>query len=306
MKLFSNRIFLLLFLSVTAFTACEKDYETVEQQDERNIQAYIKSSGQSFQQYGASGLYYKVEQAGTGDAIDFSKETPVLVSVRSLDGKFTATDTLAFYNRIYDFAGYLSLYGTKRTETLPTLVKTAVLKKNGSVRVLIPSRLAYGKNAYTNLPGYSNIQVPENASLDVTFKVLDEKKIDQYEDITIQKYLSANNLTGFSKLEGIYYKITKAGTGTAAIGVDSTVVVNYTGKLLSGKVFDSGTDYTATLSGLVVAWQKILPLVTTGATVRFVTPSKQAYGVYGSRVSGSTAIPAFSSLDFEVTVTKIE
>ncbi len=57
----------------------------------------------------------------------------------------------------------------------------------------------------------------------------------------IDDYLSSNGLTADSTVEGLRYEITKVGDGTFPTGGD-VVVVNYTGKLLNGTVFDSNTS----------------------------------------------------------------
>ena len=62
------------------------------------------------------------------------------------------------------------------------------------------------------------------------------RKLVQYEDFTIKKYLESNSLTGFTKTTtGLYYKIGQPGTGSP-ITTDSTIVANYTGKLLNGAI----------------------------------------------------------------------
>jgi FKBP-type peptidyl-prolyl cis-trans isomerase len=163
--------------------------------------------------------------------------------------------------------------------------------------MIIPSRLAFGRNGSGNIPG--------NASIDMTIRVLDISKIAAYEDFSIKTYLQTNSLTGFTKTSsGLYYKIAQPGTGSP-ITVDSTIVANYTGKLLNGVVFDRaalGSEATFPLKNLVQGWQEAIPLIKQGGSIRLLVPSSLAYGMQGS----SPSIPAFSALDFEINVTDVK
>ena len=67
------------------------------------------------------------------------------------------------------------------------------------------------------------------------------------DDAAIQAYLKANSIVAVKDPSGLYYKIVTQGTGASPIAT-STVTVNYSGKLLDGTVFDSGTASTLLLS----------------------------------------------------------
>jgi FKBP-type peptidyl-prolyl cis-trans isomerase len=173
-----------------------------------------------------------------------------------------------------------------------------VLKKsNGTLRMIIPSRLAFGRNGSGSIPG--------NASLDITVRALDISKLIAYEDFTIVKYLESKALTGFTKTTtGLYYKIGQPGTGSP-ITADSTIVANYTGKLLNGVIFDravAGSEATFKLNSLVKGWREGIPLIKQGGSIRLIIPSTLGYGLDGS----SPSVPAFSALDFEITVTDVK
>lgn len=117
--------------------------------------------------------------------------------------------------------------------------------------------------------------------------------------------MEKNAMTGFSKTNtGIYYKIGQPGTGSP-ISVDSTVVANYTGKLLNGTIFDravAGSEATFALTSVIKGWQQAIPLINQGGSIRMLIPSALAYGMEGS----SPSIPPFSCLDFEVNVTDVK
>jgi FKBP-type peptidyl-prolyl cis-trans isomerase len=211
--------------------------------------------------------------------------------MRSLDGKYVSSDTFNIANRYYNFLGYYN------PEAIRLGVKEVLKKSNGTIRMIIPSRLAFGRNGSGSIPG--------NASMDITVRVLDFSKLVEYEDITIRKYLESNSLTGFTKTStGLYYKIGQPGTGSP-ITTDSTIVANYTGKLLNGTVFDravAGSEATFALNSLVKGWRQGVPLIKQGGSIRLIVPSTLGYGLDGS----SPAIPAFSALDFDITVTDVK
>lgn len=173
-------------------------------------------------------------------------------------------------------------------------------KEGGTIRVLVPSRKAYGRNGSGPIPG--------NASLDYTVKVLEKAKLAEYEDAVIQNYLSKNSLTGFTKSDdNIWYKITEPGSGSKIIGLDSTLTFNYTGKLLNGTVFETNEGVSTILSSYIPSWQKTVPLIKEGGSIRFIAPSSFSYGLAGSQAGsvGQISIPAFAPLDFDVKVTKV-
>lgn len=297
MKHFFKYILPLIFI-VGTLASCVKEYETIEVIDDRSVKDYIQQNNLSVQEYQGSGVYYQVVSPGVGPELQYSDQIPAIVTMRSLDGKYISSDTLSAANRYYNYLGYFN------PEAIRVGVKEVLKNANGTLRMIVPSRLAFGRNGTTNIPG--------NASLDITVSVLDKSKIAAYDDFTIKKYLAANSLTGFTKTNsGLYYKIAELGTGSQ-ITIDSTVVVEYTGKFFNGIVFDKttvGNGRTFDLNGdtdpnsqPIKGWQEAMPLIKQGGSIRIVVPSTLAYGFQGS----STAVPAFSCLDFEIKVTDVK
>ena len=62
------------------------------------------------------------------------------------------------------------------------------------------------------------------------------------EDEIIQQYLTENNLTAQQTDLGIYYIVLEEGEGTATPNKGLKVVVNYVGKVLYGRQFDSSYE----------------------------------------------------------------
>ena len=301
--------FLKWALSILVFAAinssCKKEYDTIDVIDNKNIQAYIQQNSLSkMTQYNNTGIYYQVLNAGTGAPMQYSDKVPLIYTVRSLDGGYLSADVFSASNRYASFLGYL------KPDNLATLIKEK-LQRKGSIRIILPSRYAYGKNGSGAIPG--------NASLDYTIKTLDETKQPDYDDQTIKPYLAANNLTvgvgGLTKTltSGIYYKIENPGAG-GSITATSTVTLEYTGKLLNGSVFSQalpGAGVSFKLNTTIPGWQEILssPLLQQGGSVRMILPSASGYGfpdptkptIYAPLVN----VPAFSCLDFNIKVVTV-
>ena len=84
---------------------------------------------------------------------------------------------------------------------------------------------------------------------------------------------------------GLQYKILREGTG-AMPAATNTVKVNYEGRLLDGKVFDSsyerGEPIEFPLNRVISGWTEGLQLMKEGAKFQFYIPSNLAYGDRGS------------------------
>lgn len=103
---------------------------------------------------------------------------------------------------------------------------------------------------------------------------------------------------------GVQYKVIKQGTG--AIPADTSMVkVNYEGKLINGKVFDSSYQRnqpaTFRVNQVIPGWTEMLQKMPVGSVYEIYIPQDKAYG---SREAGD--IPPFSTLIFKVELLGIE
>ena len=84
---------------------------------------------------------------------------------------------------------------------------------------------------------------------------------------------------------GLKYRILKEGTGKTPTATD-VVLVNYEGKLLDGKVFDSSYQRNQPISfplnGVIKGWTEGLQLMKEGAAYEFYIPYNLAYGERGT------------------------
>ncbi len=277
----------------------KKDYYSFEELDNANILEYIQRNNLTVQQYKETDLFYQVLEAGTGRPIDYKNIYPVVYTVKSLDGVYNSGDTLSFNNRYAQYFGYFpfgSSYAgrpeVERTGDFKEVIREVLQNANGKIRIIVPSRLMYGRN------GDRDRGIPPNASLDYVVTVHDN--FEDFENswvIPVMIERAGLSIEEFTRSEeGIYYKILAEGTGDP-ITVDSTITTAYTLRAPDGSVIDNSDNFTTKVSEVIQAWVKIIPLLNQGGKVRMFVPSPMAYGA-----SGSSRIPAYTSLDFEVEV----
>lgn len=134
-----------------------------------------------------------------------------------------------------------------------------------------------------------------------------DKELTTMEQLTkdigiIDKYLIDNSIVAQTDPSGVRYTIITEGTGPKPL-VSSTIVVNYTGMLLDGTVFDGTTTTPATfrIYQLIVGWQIAFPLIPEGSTAVFYIPSGLGYGK-----TGGGPIPPNANLIFEVELIEVK
>lgn len=105
---------------------------------------------------------------------------------------------------------------------------------------------------------------------------------------------------------GLQYEVLKEGTGAKPKATD-VVAVNYEGKLIDGKVFDSNTLHGGEpavfpLNRVIPGWTEGVQLMSEGAKYRFYVPANLAYGEAGAPEGG---IEPNSVLQFDVELIKV-
>jgi FKBP-type peptidyl-prolyl cis-trans isomerase FkpA len=323
-------IFTLLLLSTIGFMSCRKSNveQTITQYDQNQITNYIKNNNITGMQKDTvggdtSGIYYKILSPGTGTPLQYTDIISFVFTIKSLDGLYTSNDTIV--NHFFGYVGHIT------NGAIPAGVEIAVLNdlqySGGSIRALIPSVLAFGKNGYgtgsINNPG---THIAGNQGLDVYVHVI-AKQTDVvygtnifgyqysfnaaqalYDEEVIANYAATTGIT-YTKtqsvsLPGVYYylAIRVPGTGTDTINQNSTITTTYEGRLLDGTIFDqSHNDIADTVSyavpNLPLGVQDALSHVTTGATISLLMPS--ALG-YGAAPQGDIAVNSCLRYEYEI------
>ena len=129
-----------------------------------------------------------------------------------------------------------------------------------------------------------------------------------YERVILKQFINEEKLDVSPLPSGIYYLNLQPGTGKKVENGD-TVTVNYEGRFLNGKFFDStvkrhqpfqfvyGTEWQV-IEGL----EEAIGIMREGEKSLFILPSELAFG---NRGSSNNYIPAFTSLIFEVEILKV-
>lgn len=277
--------FTALFGAIIFLSSCEKQYETTEELDDRNIQAY-KASNPSLAFKDTAGYSYSIIDKGTNGIVKNTDSVYYSYTFKSVTGQvYNQTNELMIPGT---FLGYTDQFaiGNRTYVFKPIREVLTKLQRGGKAVLLLPSRMAFGKN------GISNFGIGSNETIVVELGLYPYAKRHEVDGFEIPKFISANNLTFDTDANGIRYKVSAVGTGTEEIKETSTLVVNYTGRYLDGTVFDEGTGVSFRLDQLVKGWQLILPnRIKAGGKIRIIIPSHLAYG---SR-----------PLDFDIEVTTV-
>ncbi len=270
---------------ILALFSCKKEYETVEQLDNKNIQAYKDAHpGTSFTD--TAGYAYTIAQLGSGSYVKNTDSIYYSYKFSTLSGTvLNETKELTIPGTYLGYSDQFVIGSSKYT-LKPIREVFAKLRRGGKATVLIPSRMAFGKN------GLSSFGIGPNECIVVEIGLYTFSKKHEVDAYETAKFITDNNLTFNTDPNGIKYQVITAGTGTEPISEFSTLGVSYTGRYLDGTVFDSNSSASFRLDQLIKGWQLILPgRITAGGKIRVIIPSHLAYGT--------------SPLDFDISISKV-
>lgn len=173
--------------------------------------------------------------------------------------------------------------------------------------------------------------LPKGSNLVFTLKIdrvqslqeaIDEKnaaleKLKNDEIAASSKYIADHKLVVKTTPSGLKYFVTKPSIKRKPLTGD-TLLVNYTGRFLDGKVFDSSVQADAQKGGLnqpgrkyeplqvvlgggvIQGWTEALLLMNEGSKAQFIIPSSLGYGT-----EGYGDIPPYSTLVFDLELVKV-
>jgi len=125
----------------------------------------------------------------------------------------------------------------------------------------------------------------------------------------VKAYLDLNGINAQKHSSGFYYVIHSPGSGAFVTNLCSNITVNYKGKFTSGVIFDStvtNNPASFALGGVIVGWQKGIPLVNKGGSITLFIPPSLAYGQNDIKDNqGNVIIPGNSIMIFDVEVLDI-
>lgn len=116
-------------------------------------------------------------------------------------------------------------------------------------------------------------------------------------------YCTSKGINYTEHTSGLLYQVIDAGTGTTMPTANSTITVQYVGKLFNGSTFDSSTTpFTSSLTQLIDGWKIGIPLIKKGGKIKLVIPSALGYSCTGY----PPVIPGNSPLFFEISLLDVK
>jgi FKBP-type peptidyl-prolyl cis-trans isomerase len=271
---------ILIVFTVILFASCSKD-ETPKDytaQNDEEIKAYIATNNLNAEK-SDSGLYYVIDEVGTGD-------NPIATDRVKVAYKGYFTNGTVFDESDED--GYSSIL---QNFIIGWIEGISYFKEGGSGKLLIPSHLAYGSKDFQDIPGGS-VLIFDIELIYVNYATENDEEI--------QEYLAENNLEAEKSETGLYYIIDEPGTGEYPTTTDN-VTVTYQGYLTDDTVFDESTDdVNFDLGFLIKGFSEGMTYFKEGGSGTLLIPAHLAYG--NNAVSG---IPAGSVLIFDVVLKSV-
>ena len=151
-------------------------------------------------------------------------------------------------------------------------------------------------------------------------KKAEAQKLKDNESAAAASYLATNKINATTTASGLKYVIKQPSVKRKPVAGD-TLLVNYTGRILNGKVFDSSIEADAKSAGLtqpgrkyepisvvvgqgqvIPGWDEGLLLLNEGSKAVFIIPSTLAYGEKGA----GQDIPPYSTLIFDIELVKVK
>jgi FKBP-type peptidyl-prolyl cis-trans isomerase len=270
---------LLAFMLASCSTSSDgnKDYR---EENEAEIASYVANNNLNATQ-SASGLYYVIEEEGTGKEINVTSD--VTVSYKGYLTNGNEFDTTGDDFVSFNLQGVIPGFAEGLT----------YIKEGGKITLLIPAHLGYGSNDLNGIPGGSVLIFEVSA--------LSPEQIAEKNDADIAEYLEKEGLNATKTDSGLYYIIETEGTG-AQPSSDSNVTVAYTGYFLNGTKFDeSGASGVAfNLDEVIEGWKEGITYFKVGGNGKLIIPAHLAYGSYNY-----STIPGGSVLIFDIDLKSI-
>lgn len=320
-----------LLIGAALLTGCAKSVSTSDNEDNRTyIEAWLAKNHPGVSASG-TGIYILEDKAGTGTAYNGQDYVYIRFTTKDLNGNIsTTTDArtaqqLGTYDKTY-FYGPEVIYAGSQSLNVGVEDMLKGMKVGGTRTALIPNWLM-GYKRYDDAETYYKKASASDYSNTIYTITLEDTFTDEtaWETDSLARYLW-EAYPYIPKVEdGLYYQ-KLAGTSTHAIPADTTVYINYTGRLLNGQVFDTTDEKTAKIAGIYsssktyeptqVNWGETYSDLSMGSsgstmiegfakTLFQMHPGEKGVGAfisgkgYGSSGSGNI-IPSYSPLIFEI------
>lgn len=258
-------------LSLFLFISCSSDDEPLKDytvENEQEIIEYIAQHNIDATRTN-SGLYYVVDEIGTGAGINSNSD----ISVKF---KGSLTNGTVFEDTMDNIVSF-NLQGL----ILGWVEGLQLFNEGGSGMLLVPAHLGFGSNPNGNIPAGS--------VLIFEIEIIDYK-VENDEEIL--EYIEENGITNTIKTaSGLYYVIEEQGTGNYPTET-SDVNMIYNGYFTDGDSFDSNDLGIAfNLSRVIAGWTEGIPYFKEGGKGKLLIPSHLGYGIYDyDRIPGGSVL----------------
>jgi len=272
--------YLITLLVLVSFVSCnDDDSSTINlNQTDADIIQYLDSNNLNAQKT-TSGVYYIIDEEGTGDKPELDSYVTLKYEGYLLDGtQFESTnDENVSFDLLY---------------TIPGFAEGITYFNEGSKgTILIPPSLAFGDTGASDL-------IPGGAVL--IFNIEITSIINAQGEDDILEYLLENDLEAERTDSGLYYIVDTLGDGNS-ITENSAVTIKYTGTLTNGTIFDQSSDAGSYfyLQNTISGFAEGVSLFKEGGKGTLIIPPSLAYGEDGS-YDGTIPRNAIVIFEFEI------
>ncbi len=273
------KYFITLLVLVSFISCNDDDSSTINlNQTDADIIQYLDSNNLNAQKT-TSGVYYIIDEEGTGDKPELDSYVTLKYEGYLLDGtQFESTnDENVSFDLLY---------------TIPGFAEGITYFNEGSKgTILIPPSLAFGDTGASDL-------IPGGAVL--IFNIEITSIINAQGEDDILKYLLENDLEAERTDSGLYYIVDTLGDGNS-ITENSAVTIKYTGTLTNGTIFDQSSDAGSYfyLQNTIPGFSEGISLFKEGGKGTLIIPPSLAYGEDGS-YDGTIPRNAIVIFEFEI------
>lgn len=350
-KFISSLIYICIIIGVTG---CAKTAATgPNDSDKRYLEAWMQLNWPGIDPSGL-GIYILDDNPGTGKEVSSDGYALVDYRISTLEGEVTSYTDAEMARQLGTYSE-TTYYGPEFLTTFPTTIQAGLAdglvgtKVGTSRKILIPGWLMTYKQYdtaedYLNPPkkdknetttSYMSPAIYEFTIRDYT-EDMPKWEIDSIgrffrnTSVLIGDKPSSEIFKGMTAADsvsyGFYYKQLKAPENTEEFEKDTTLYINYTGKLLNGKVFDTTIEKIAIDNGLHsdsrtyepmrINWgeeysditmgsDKSTPIIGFAKTLWQMKSHEKGVGVFYSNIGYShngsgSGIPSYAPLIFEI------
>lgn len=338
-----KKISIILSISALVVAGCAKSStSSSNEQTKEFLDSWIQLNHPNSTTIG-DGIYLMDETVGTGETFNYEDGYYVMVqySTKSITGTYS-------YTLYEDLAKQLGTYSTSywygpatfytEDSNIPVGVENLLddMKVGGKRTALIPSWLM-GYDRYDDSSEYIE-HSPDDASTKIYELELKgfTDDIEKFEIDSLETYINRHYDNADSLKYGFYYFLTSEASSEDVFPDDTTITINYIGRLLDGHVFDTSIQDTAKfydiykesatygaatitfdediddmtiktagssssssmIDGMAYALKQMKP----GESCRAIFYSGLGYSSTGSSNSTGIKIPAYSPLIFDIQI----